>query len=312
MKKLYLITISILFFKLVIINFTNAEITSKIILKVDEKIITNFDIENEINYLKALNNNLINLKKEKIYKIAKNSLIEEIIKKKELKKYYNFENYNEELDLAVENFLKKINLKNIDELKNYLETYNIEIEYLKKKIEIENTWNDFIFNKYKSQIKIDEDEIKKKLNNIKNNKFAFEYNLSEIIFKKSNELSLEEQSKKIFESILENGFENTANLYSISDSAKLGGNIGWINSAGIEKSLLKELEKIDKNQSTSLIQIGNNFLILKINDIRKKKFEVDISEELKKIRLRETIKQYEQFSNIYFNKIKVNSIIDEF
>ena len=61
-----------------------------------------------------------------------------------------------------------------------------------------------------------------------------------------------------------------------------------------------------------MIQIGNNFLILKINQIRSRETVIDKKIELEKlIKLGETNKQLNQFSRIYFNKSKLNYSINE-
>ena len=69
-------------------NFpTNA--TIKIKYKIGDEIITNIDIINEKKYLIFLRPNLKNLTDEEIIKISENSLIREIIKKKEIDKIFN-------------------------------------------------------------------------------------------------------------------------------------------------------------------------------------------------------------------------------
>ena len=66
------------------------------------------------------------------------------------------------------------------------------------------------------------------------------------------------------------------------------------------------------NSHSDPIKVGNNFLILKINEIKKIPFIIDKKKELDKMILNETAKQLEKFSNIFFDKIKLNSKINEF
>ena len=61
----------------------------KIILKINDEIITNIDIQKEYNYLIALNNDFKEVNKEKALLIAKESIIKEKIKKNEIEKYYD-------------------------------------------------------------------------------------------------------------------------------------------------------------------------------------------------------------------------------
>ena len=139
-----------------------------------------------------------------------------------------------------------------------------------------------------------------------------EYNLSEIIFSKQNNNNLKEVEKKIFESINEIGFENTANLYSISDSAKVGGKIGWIRKDNLSAEVVEKLKNLKQNSNSPVIEIGNNYLILKINEIKETPVKIDKKRELEKMIMIETSKQLDKFSNIFYNKIKLNSKISEF
>ena len=122
--------------------------------------------------------------------------------------------------------------------------------------------------------------------------------------------------KKLFsdieESILKNGFENTANIYSISESAKVGGKIGWVKKNSLSDIIVEELNSLEKNEYSSPLQIDNNFLIFKINEIREVKTKINKEKELDKMIYVETTKQLDKFSNIFYNKIKLNSEISEF
>ena len=142
--------------------------------------------------------------------------------------------------------------------------------------------------------------------------FTLEYNLSEIVFSDKKDISLDEQSKKIIESIEINGFENTANLYSISDSSKIGGKIGWVDQNSLSLGVNRELKNLRINSYSAPIKIGNNYLILKVNDIKEISIEIDKQKELDKMIMIETSKQLDKFSNIFYNKIKLNSTISEF
>ena len=121
-----------------------------------------------------------------------------------------------------------------------------------------------------------------KLNNM-NNKIRKEYLLSEIIFMKPINENFEDFVKKIITSISEIGFNNTANIYSIAETAKLGGKLGWIDENNLSELIFKELNKIDEGEYTNVINIGNNFMILKIEKIRLKEISINKKNEFNKI-----------------------------
>ena len=135
--------------------------------------------------------------------------------------------------------------------------------------------------------------------------------MSEIFFNKDKDLIINEKIKEIERSIIEVGFNNTASLFSQSESANLGGKIGWINEKSLSQKIIDELKITKKGNHTKAIQFGKNFLILKIEDKKEKKINIDKEDMLKKIIEFEKNKQLNQFSNIYFNKIKVNYSINE-
>ena len=115
----------------------------------------------------------------------------------------------------------------------------------------------------------------------------------------------------IKKSINELGFENTANIYSISPSSKFGGKIGWIDKNKLSEVLLKEILNLKKNELTNPIQTNNGYLIIKLNNKRMVEKEINFDDELNKLVSFEKEKQYNQISNIFYNKIKQNTYISE-
>ena len=277
---------------------------------VNDEIITNYDIKKEETYLKVLNPELTNLNEKRRLVIAKNSLINEIIKKSELKRVFNIEKQLPQVNDVFKDFYKRLNFKSEEEFKKSLSKNNYSIDKIKNKLKIEILWNRLIVRKYKNQVKINKKSLLKKINDDKN-KIKSEFLLSEIFFRKKKNKSLNVLVKEIKKSIKEIGFSNTANIYSISASANFGGNIGWIEQDNLSKKIFAELNKIDKGQNTNVIQVGNEFLILKVED--KKSKEVTFNAELKLNEMInfETNKQLNQFSNIHFRKVKINYSIDE-
>ena len=281
-----------------------------IIAKVNNEIITNYDVEKESNYLKLLNPNLNQLDENKIIEIAKNSLINEVIKKKQLKKIFNFEENQPVINKIFNDFYTNLGFLNEKDFKQVLKSKkSYTVLEIKEKIKIDFLWNKLIYNLHNKQIKIDK---KKLLDKIKNkNQFSNQYLLSEIFFNRDKNESLENKIIKIKKSINDVGFKNTASLYSLSQTASVGGNIGWIKEENLSPKILDELYKIKSGEITNIIKIGNNFLILKIEEIKKSKIEINKEIKLKEMIDFERNRQLNQFSSIYFNKIKINYSINE-
>jgi len=281
-----------------------------IVGKIANKIITSYDVEKEASYLKILNSNLSNLDDKKIFEIGKNSLSNELIKKKEIEKFFDLNKKNPFIKKIFQNFYKDLALENENEFKKYLsnkKTYSVD--EIKEKIKIEIMWNQLIYELYNRQVSIDENELLKRIDNEKN--IIKEYLLYEIFFKIENSENLNEKKEKILNSIGDIGFNNTANLYSISDSSSYGGKIGWVKETNLSEIIKIELEKINVGQHSKVIQIGNNFLILKIEDKRSSNKTIDKKTRLEELKKFEVNKQLNLYSNIHFNKIKINYSLNE-
>ena len=281
-----------------------------IIGKVGNEIITNYDVKKEISYLKILNSSLSNLENKKIFEIGKNSLSNELIKKKELEKFFDLKKENSFLEQIFQNFYKDLGLKNENEFKKYLsinKTYSVD--EIKEKLKIEIMWNQLIYELYNRQVSIDENELLKRINNEKN--IIEEYLLYEIFFSLENSENLNQKKEKILSSISDIGFNNTANLYSISESSSYGGKIGWVKETNLSEIIKIELEKIDIGQHSKVMQIGNNFLILKIEDKKSSNKIIDKKTRLEELKKFEVNKQLNLYSNMHFNKIKINYSLNE-
>ena len=304
------ITIILIFFLLTSLSISS--INFRIILKIDNQIVTTYDLEQERNYLLALNPRLNEVDEKTLLDIAKKSIVKEVIRKNEILKYKELNLQNSQINTILEKMINDLNFSNLQQFQNYLMSYSISIDEIRGKIEIENEWKNLIYAKYSKSINIDKASLQSKIDNISEKEFLIEYNLSEIIFSKQNNNNLKEVEKKIFESINEIGFENTANLYSISDSAKVGGKIGWIRKDNLSAEVVEKLKNLKQNSNSPVIEIGNNYLILKINEIKETPVKIDKKKELEKMIMIETSKQLDKFSNIFYNKIKLNSKISEF
>jgi peptidyl-prolyl cis-trans isomerase SurA len=286
----------------------------KIILKINNSIITNTDIDNEYNYLIALNKDLNKIKKEEILDIAKDSLVREKIKKDEIEKYINFEEYdnNNLINEVIKNVYKRLNFQSISDFANYLNTFGLSLNEVKNKLKIEIMWNQLIAEKFKNKILIDEDKIRKKIQKEKiNYKNLIQYDLSEIVFTAKNTQELISKKEKIKSIIDDIGFETAANKFSISETANFGGNIGKVNENQLSLIIKDQLKDIGVGEHTSPINVGNNFMIIKINEKKVIDLKIDEDEMVNKIIEVEKKKQYENFSFIFYNKIKLNTQIDE-
>ena len=282
---------------------------NKILVKVNNEIITTVDLLNEIKYLNSINKNFKDFKKEEIYIISKKSLIREKIKEIELLKYFKEIEIKEEFfnDL-INDHIKRLQFSSIEEFKNHLKNNDVKFNVIKKKITVEILWNRLIFNKFSKNVKIDKKQIENELNetNIKK-----ELLLSEIFFTVENNENLIDKYKLIAKTINEKNFNKAASIYSISDTSKSGGKLGWIPMPGLNEKIKKELLKIKIGNFTKPIVVPGGFLIIKINDVRKPENKIDIKKEIQSVANRKTNEQLNQFSVIYFNKVKKNIKISE-
>ena len=283
---------------------------------VNNEIITNFDIIKEGNYLKKLNPDLSKLERGKIFKIAKDSLIREKIKESVILKESKINNYNLDEDEKViseilKDFYTRLNFKSKDD---FIESLNDEKEYkideIKQKLKIEFFWNKLIYTKYKNQVKINETDLIKKIEQF-DNKENKEYFVSEIVFKRDKNENIKDKINQIRSSINEIGFSNTANIYSISETSKYGGHVGWINLNNFSEPVQNGLKDKNEGDVTDVIKVGNNYIFIKVKEIKIETLQIDKKTELDKLINFETNNQLNRFSKIFYYKSKINYSIDE-
>ena len=284
-------------------------IENKIMLKINNQIITTIDVYQEANYLKALNPNIQNLDKKKILDIARSSLIREKIKEIELSKYKKNEIDPKYLEQIIQSIYTKIDLENKSEFKKYVKNFGIDMEIIEKKLQIETRWNQLIYKKFFSKLKIDKESIRKNID--ANREKSISFLLYEIVFSIDKDNQNNEVFNSIEKSILKEGFENAAAIYSISESSKTGGNLGWVNENNINNKILKNVNTLEIGQHTKPILIPGGFLILQLKDKKNVEKKIDIEKELV-LRIRSLQnQQLNQYSNIYFKKIKKDILINE-
>ena len=306
-KKIILIYFTSIFF---FYSTNSYSIENKILVKIENQIITSLDVNNEYKYLIALNPSLKNSKKEDIVKLSKKSIINEKIKKIEIEKNFNNPQIPEKfLDIILQNVYLKIGIETINDFKKYLALNDIDFENVKNKLEIEALWNELILIKFSSKVNINEDNLRKKIK--ENNKFSKSYLLSEISFEVSNLNDLDSKYKEISDVINNKGFDFAALKYSVSATSKIGGKLDWINENSLNKQIKDAIKDLKINDFTKPINVSSGFLILKINDVKNTQIEVNVEDELKKLTNYEKNNQLNQYSKIYFNKVKKNLQIDE-
>ena len=305
-KRLFLYLVFLFFF---CVN-SSFSIENKILLKIENQIITSLDVNNEFKYLIALNPNIKNSKREDILRLSKRSIIQEKIKKIEIEKNFNNPQIPQKiLKQILQNVYSRIGLANLNDFKEYLIKNNIDFENVKNKLEVEALWNELILIKFSSKVKINEKNLREQINN--NSKFLKSYLLSEISFEVPNLKNLDDKFIEISDVINNQGFDFAALKYSVSPSSSLGGKLDWINENSLNKSIKLAIDNLEINDFTKPITVPGGFLILQVNDIKNTKIEIDVEKELNKLKNYEKNNQLNQYSKIYFNKVKKDLEISE-
>ena len=314
MRKIFKILIFYFFFFNISINTISAEI--KILYKINNDVITSYDVKNESNYLKTLNKNLDSLPPKELIETATQSLIREKIKKEEIDRVFEIDYENAINSNGIKNIIKNLytnlNFETEEEFLDYLKKNNVNEKNLKRKFVIEQMWNQLIVNKYNNVIQINKAEINQKVDEIiKNNGEITNFNLSEIVFLEKNKQDSEKKYLEIQKSIKENGFEETAILYSISESAKLGGKIGWINGNQLSKKIMNEINKISVGEYSNIISTAGGNIILKLNDKRKKSVEIDKEKEAEKLIRFKKNQLFTEYSIIFYKQLENKAYVEK-
>ena len=281
-----------------------------IVAKINEEIITNLDLEFEKRYLVSLNPNLNKLDKKRITEYAKNSLINERVKKIEINRVTKITNNETLLSKVITDIYSSIGISSLKEFESYLSKNNVDMEKVKEKILIEIAWNNLIVKIFENEIEIDKDSMINELEKLNKQKVD-NLLLSEIIFTINDKKELKLKYQEIEKSINQIGFEETARIYSLSDSKKSGGNLGWIYKSQLSKEIKDEINKIKIGDFTKPIISSGGFLILKLNDMKSENIEIDKDAQLKKMIEFEKERQFTRFSTLYYKRIYNSTEIDE-
>jgi len=303
--------ILILILSMIFIIRLSYSIENIVAVKINNEIITSLDIEEEVNYLSSLNSSLKDLERSELLLISKNSLIKEKIREIELLKYkQNLEITDDIFEKVIIMNYSKLGINTKEKFLEFIKSKNIEYGKIKKKLTIEIFWNELILSKFGSKVKIDEKKLKKQIENSKKRKNK-SFLIQEIVFNIQDKSQLEFKFKEIEESIKNRGFKNTALIYSVSETSKSGGEIGWINENSLNDLIKKNLLDLKMGEYTKPILTPGGFVVLKLEDVRESELEIDLDNELEKLIKQNTNQQLNQFSNLFFNKIKNNTIINE-
>jgi len=304
-KKKILIIIIFLF-----CNNVSSEITIK--YKIGNEIISNVDIEDEIKYLLFIKPEINELPSNQIINLAHNSLIKHIIKKKELDKIFKNINNEKILEKTKVNIYKFKKINNEEELKLLLKRKKINYENFNQKLKYEILWNELIFKKFNDLVKIDKDYLKNRLIIRNKNNKKFEYNLSEILFDLDNLENLRKKNEEILNSIKNNGFKTSVARFSIANSAKNGGEIGWIKETILSNKFSKILSTMKIGEVSIPIKYSTGYLLLRINNKREITQIFNIEDQLRELIKYEKNKQLNQFSLLFYKRLKQNTVINEY
>ncbi len=300
---------------ILLLLFSQNSYSQEIIIKakINDDIITNLDILDEKQYLLFLNPNLKKLTLKDMEKISLNSLIKEIIKKNEVKKYFDLSKEYPFEKKVNKKLMKSKNFLNENKFKKYLNSLDLDYDQIKYKLKIESLWNQIIYNKYNKNIKIDKKYLKSIIQKeISKLEKKYELNLSELLFELKENENFEDKYLEIKNSIKNKGFKNTSIIYSITDTAKIGGALGWIKESQLSESIKKKINEVKIGEITKPIMTPNGYLIIKITDKKELQYNVDLEFELKQLIEFEKNKQLNQFSLNLFKRLKQNSIIYEY
>ena len=308
MKQFFLKVLVILILSIIPLKNTFCEVF--IVAKINQEIITNIDLDFEKRYLIALNPNLKKLDQNRIVEYAKSSLINERIKKLEIEKRFVIVPNETLLSKVIADIYTSIGISSLEEFKNYLVQNNIDLRRVKEKISIEIAWNDLIIKTFQNEVSIDRNLMIKKLEKLDEKKVD-NLLLSEIIFTINKKEELNLKYEEIKKSINEIGFEETARIYSLSDSKKSGGKLGWIYKNQLSKEIRESLKDIALGNFTKPIITSGGILILKINDIKTENLKIDKDAQLKKMIEFEKERQLTRLSTLFYKRIYNNAEINE-
>ncbi len=298
------------FFILFIIIYLKSPVLSdenKIVIKVDQKIISSYEIKNKINTELMLRNLEINqLNIDRMKNFAVKSLIDFRIKENEIIKY---DIKIDEIDLSKQ--LMAISSGNIEMFKEKFLINNLNFDIFIKELKLQAAWQGLILSLYQNQVKINEEELISEIKDLnKTNSRVKSYDLSEIEVSFTNARDKEEKIKEINKSIKETGFENSVSLHSEAESAINKGLLGLVDEKTLSKEIYNKLNNLKEGEiSEPIIQL-NRITFLKINKIKISNNNLDINDIKKNLINSKKNNLLNLYSKSHLSKLKNNSYIE--
>ncbi len=304
--KVLLIILLIIFF-----NFKNLiAVENKILFKVNNEIITTIDIYEEMRFLKTFNPEMRNLRDTELFEISKDSILRDKIKKIEIMNYVNELKVDDKfILLLIKSRYSKINIDSLENFESFLNSNNLNIKNIKEKFYIEIIWNDLVFQKFKDKVIIDKEKIKNEILLNSQREHQIELLLSEITFNVNDKKDFQNKYEKILNDIKNIGFKKTAILHSNSDTATNGGLIGWIKEDNLNQNIKEVIYNLVPGEISKPIRTSSGFIIIKIDDKKKYLSKFNLEEKVEEVVKFKTNDQLDQFSSMYFNKLKKNLLI---
>lgn len=301
-KITVIITLLILFLNNNLYGFN-----SKIIVKVEDEIITNYDLKNKILITLMLANQEINQQNiDELKKAVLDQLINLKLKKMELSKYKIKKDEG-----RINSYLKSISGNNIQNFKNKFFENNLDFELFLDEVDTEIRWQQLIYTLYGKKIDINEATIDVEVEKIiKERSNVEEFELYEIEISSNLDVPEKQIIKDILKKINTIGFENSALNFSTSTTSSQKGYLGWINGKTLSKEIYLILSKMKIGEVSKPIKKQNNILFLKLNNKRAIKPE---QLEIKKLKSDIIEKKKAGLFNLYsqsrLSKLKNNSFI---
>jgi len=285
-----------------------AKVENKIILKVENEIITNFEIKHKILSTLVLSKEEINQKNiNKLKRQAIESLIQLKLKKIELSRY-NILN-DEDKIIA---YLNSISSNDIIGLKKEFIKNQLDFDLFLEEVKIQFKWQKLIYEIYSKRIEVDESTINNDLTKIKENKLVTQnFKISEIEILLNNDDTDEERIDNLKNQIKDFGFESAALKFSISSTASKNGDLGWVNANSLSKRIYNIIIKMKPGEVSQPIKTQNSILFLKLNEIKNSKTEdINIPELKKKLIDRKKNELFNLYSKSHLSKLKNTSLIE--
>ena len=295
----------------IIFNIQNSNtIENKILFKIDNEIITTIDIYEEIKFLKTFTPEINDLEDAELFEISKNSILRDRIKKIEILEFVKELKVQDKFLLnLIKNKYSKTNIDTLEDFRIYLKKNNLDFNNVNEKLTIELIWNDLIYQKFNKKISIDREKIKKELLQNSKKERQREFLLSEIVFTENDKINFKKKNKEIISDINNIGFKKTALKHSVSDTASNGGLIGWIKEDNLNQNIKNIVKELKTGQFSKPIRTSSGFMILKINDEKEYLSKFNLADKMEEVIRFKTNDQLNQFSRMYFNKVKKDLII---